>query len=301
MNMTTDYLKLPFVCYKVNIENAGKFLSAGNKVVPFEGALAFALCTGGTLEVTKQGLHYTLNKRDTMIVQPMETAIVENISSDFTCLAVVAGYDFFIEVMDGVLDIPTQIRLGQHPFVRLTEAQYEMIVPLMLTLLERIEAENRSGLTVDQHNLLRRLIISMAESVAYEILRIEIENLDSSIEEQQITQKDHVVHQYILMVYQQFAEHRDVAYYAEQLHLSPHYLSTLVKERTDINASVWIRERVLGEAKRLLDNTLLSVKEIAARLNFPNQSFFGRYFKQYVGVSPAQYKRGNKLNNKKKS
>ena len=43
---------------------------------------------------------------------------------------------------------------------------------------------------------------------------------------------------------------------------------------------------VITEAKYLLDNTDLSIKEIATKLNFPTQSFFGKYFKQYVGISP---------------
>ena len=47
------------------------------------------------------------------------------------------------------------------------------------------------------------------------------------------------------------------------------------------------------EAKYLLDNTDLSIKEIATKLNFPTQSFFGKYFKQYVGISPKEYR--NKL------
>ena len=43
----------------------------------------------------------------------------------------------------------------------------------------------------------------------------------------------------------------------------------------------------------MLDNTDLSIKEIATKLNFPTQSFFGKYFKQYVGISPKEYR--NKL------
>ena len=50
---------------------------------------------------------------------------------------------------------------------------------------------------------------------------------------------------------------------------------------------------VITEAKYLLDNTDLSIKEIATKLNFPTQSFFGKYFKQYVGISPKEYR--NKL------
>lgn len=47
---------------------------------------------------------------------------------------------------------------------------------------------------------------------------------------------------------------------------------------------------VITEAKQLLENSDLTIKEIATKLNFPTQSFFGKYFKQYVGVSPKEYR-----------
>ena len=52
----------------------------------------------------------------------------------------------------------------------------------------------------------------------------------------------------------------------------------------------WIVQMVITEAKQLLENSDLTIKEIATKLNFPTQSFFGKYFKQYVGVSPKEYR-----------
>jgi len=286
----TNYLKLPFQCYMVSAENAGQFLVAGSKVSPFDGILAFALCTAGTLELTKQDVHYTLNQCDTMFILPTETAVMQHISPDFSCLAVVAGYDFYIETVDGILDIPTQIALSQHPFLTLTQQQYQMIVPLMLSLYDRIATDDRSGLSTYQHRLLRKLIISMASTIAYELIHIFVSNMCDATAPSRVARLDQVVQRYIALVFQHFAEHREISFYANQMHLSAHYLSTLVKQRTGVNASAWVRDRVIGEAKRMLDNTTLSVKQIAARLNFPNQSFFGRYFKQHVGLSPAQYR-----------
>ena len=73
-------------------------------------------------------------------------------------------------------------------------------------------------------------------------------------------------------------------------HLAPRYFSAIIKEKSGSNALQWIVQMVITEAKQLLENSDLSIKEIAARLNFPTQSFFGKYFKQYVGVSPKEYR-----------
>lgn len=52
----------------------------------------------------------------------------------------------------------------------------------------------------------------------------------------------------------------------------------------------WIDHFVLLEAQSLLKYTNMSVQEISYQLNFPNQSFFGCYFKRLTGMSPSQYK-----------
>jgi AraC-like DNA-binding protein len=56
------------------------------------------------------------------------------------------------------------------------------------------------------------------------------------------------------------------------------------------SVSEWIDNYVILEAKTLLKYSNMSVQEIAYYLNFPNQSFFGSYFKRNAGMSPSQYK-----------
>lgn len=73
-------------------------------------------------------------------------------------------------------------------------------------------------------------------------------------------------------------------------HITPRYFSAIIKEKTGDSALQWIVRMVITEAKQLLEESDLSIKEIADQLNFPTQSFFGKYFKQYVGVSPKEYR-----------
>ncbi|KAB5217038.1 helix-turn-helix domain-containing protein, partial [Bacteroides ovatus] len=50
-------------------------------------------------------------------------------------------------------------------------------------------------------------------------------------------------------------------------------------------------ELVILEAKALLNSSSMNIQEIADRLNFANQSFFGKYFKHYTGMSPKEYRK----------
>ncbi|MBQ2321378.1 MAG: helix-turn-helix domain-containing protein, partial [Bacteroidales bacterium] len=59
------------------------------------------------------------------------------------------------------------------------------------------------------------------------------------------------------------------------------------------SAAEWINEFAITEAKMLLRFSDMSVQQVAEKLNFSSQSAFGKYFKQYVGVSPKVFRREN--------
>ena len=81
-----------------------------------------------------------------------------------------------------------------------------------------------------------------------------------------------------------------MSFYAKQLNITPKYLSSVVKEVSGKTAARWIDESVILEAKALLKYSGMSIQEIAYHLNFSTQSFFGKYFKRYVGMSPLAYR-----------
>lgn len=88
-----------------------------------------------------------------------------------------------------------------------------------------------------------------------------------------------------------YRQERSVSFYAGKLYVTPKYLSLLVKNVSNRTAGEWIDDYVILEAKALLSSSRMSIQEIADRLNFANQSFFGKYFKQHVGLSPTEYRK----------
>lgn len=81
-----------------------------------------------------------------------------------------------------------------------------------------------------------------------------------------------------------------VKFYADKLCLTPNYLSGVVKDYTGKTATEWVNEFVILEAKIMLTDSELSIQEIAYQLHFTDQSAFGKYFKQLVGISPKLYR-----------
>lgn len=83
---------------------------------------------------------------------------------------------------------------------------------------------------------------------------------------------------------------RSVEFYASKLGISPKYLSIICRAQADKSALRVIDEAVVHRAKELLLQPNLSIQDVASKMNFLSQSFFGKYFKQRVGISPSRYK-----------
>ena len=96
---------------------------------------------------------------------------------------------------------------------------------------------------------------------------------------------------FIKLVEENFRRERRVSWYGERLFITPKYLSETVKLVSQKTPNEWIDNYVLLEIRVLLKNTTMNIKEIAQQLNFPNQSFLGKYFKEHVGMSPSEYRK----------
>ena len=101
---------------------------------------------------------------------------------------------------------------------------------------------------------------------------------------------DELFNTFLSLLREHCSTERSVEFYAQKMGITPKYLSLILKKKSGRNASKLIDEAVVYEAKRLLKYSGLSIREIAIKLNFASQSFFGKYFKQRVGVSPSRYK-----------
>jgi len=79
--------------------------------------------------------------------------------------------------------------------------------------------------------------------------------------------------------------------YASALNLHPNYLSNVVKSRTGKPISAWIADKTIAEAKSLLQNSTISIKEIAYQLGFAESTHFSNYFKKHTNFSPVSYRK----------
>lgn len=96
---------------------------------------------------------------------------------------------------------------------------------------------------------------------------------------------------FIQLVQQHCMAEREVKFYAGRLHITPKYLNQICKTNTGISASMWIQRYTKERIILFLQNKNLSITEIADEMNFSSYSFFTRYVKKVLGMSPSAYRK----------
>lgn len=105
------------------------------------------------------------------------------------------------------------------------------------------------------------------------------------------SRKEELAVRFIGLVGQEFRSHRDVQYYAEKLHISRKHLTRSIKEVYNLTPKEIIDQKIVGEAKVLLQKTELTISELMDELNFTDQAAFSKFFKNNTGLSPLSYRK----------
>ncbi len=105
------------------------------------------------------------------------------------------------------------------------------------------------------------------------------------------TRKEEIFNKFLDLLLEHYKEQHEVAFYADKLFITPQYLTLIIKELTGKTTNKWIDDTLILEARKLLKTTQTTVQQIADLLNFSDQSTFGKFFKKYHGISPAEYRK----------
>lgn len=255
------------------------------------------LCRAGSVELMVDDRPYCIEKGDVYIYMPSTMVRPVKLSDDCECLMVSVDINYVIQGINKISNIESVLYLRDNPFVQVRDIRFTRLLEtfaVMQTKMAEIEKSSFTGLKL---TLVNEIVKSIGSVALFQLLDIFFENKPSV--EKPHSKKDVVFFKFITSLYKNYSKERDVAFYAEELNLSSRYFSSIVKEKSGHSALQWIVHVVIGEIKHQLETTDLTIKELSVRLNFPTQSFFGKYFKQYVGMSPKDYRRKTRAENKK--
>ena len=222
-------------------------------------------------------------KDDVLIIS--ERHVMDNFmaSPDLEGLAIILSARFFRDVIQNVSDISSLFLFSKnHPVINFTQKEADVFISYFNLIKQKM---------TDTDNLFRRDVVrSLMLAMFYDLSNVIYRTRQSSDNRQ--TRADIIFTKFIHLVEGNYKRERRVGWYAEQLCITPKYLSETVKQVSRLTPNEWIDNYVILEIRVLLKNSTRSIKEIAMEMNFPNQSFLGKFFKERVGMSPSEYRKG---------
>lgn len=244
--------------------------------------IVIALCTQGEARYTLDTQEVVVRPGDILIVS--ERHVVSNCraSADLEGMCMVVSVPFFYESIRNVSDVSALFLYSKnHPVMSVTVRDQNVFKEYYQMLLARInEKGNRF-----RRDLVRTLLLAMVYDLSNVINRSRMNVTGRQ------SRPDAIFTQFIQLVEDNCRRERRVSWYAEQLCITAKYLSETVKGVSQHTPNEWIDNYVTLEIRVLLKNSTKNIKEIAKELNFPNQSFLGKFFKERVGMSPTRYRK----------
>ena len=247
-------------------------------------ALIIGVGSEGETSLTSNLQEFRLKKDSLFIFSPKHILQVQS-NNRFKAHLIVIAPDFLKRInIDTKRMMPLFLQFGSLPCMELTHAESQSL----RSFISMVEQELKGPETDFSSEIIGGLIAATIYKVGDILTHYLTEHPE--VDSPMHNRAEEYFKQFTELLGEHYKHERSVGFYARQLCITPKYLTTLIKRISGKSVSEWIDSYVILEAKTLLKYSNMSVQEIAYYLNFPNQSFFGSYFKRNAGMSPSQYK-----------
>ena len=259
-----------------------------------ETSTTMVLCKKGYVDVFFHGKMLRVNQDELLIRIPCATELGPyEFSEDFEFLELAIPNRIFEELMYELMRVEPmwwqkQEYLKAHPLFQLNEVSMEFCETYFhLLKLQMSEPLN---------DYRRQILKLMARAATLEILAYldkMISTEDLNVTRLASNTGDYTFHTFTNLL-REHPHKREVQWFAEQIGITPKYLSEICKERSGKSASEWIADVTIAELKHLLRETTIPIHKIAEQMEFPNASFFCQYTKKHTGLTPNKFRKERK-------
>jgi len=251
-----------------------------NEYFRLQGPLLLLLEKGScSLEVNMN--RYELREGGVFIAFPGQVLRTLRASKDAKPLCIACSTDMMNDMMTQIKDSMQLLLLArQTPYQQREKEDFRQIVASFRYLQQKIRSTRKSHFHY-------QVVMNLFVSITYECASFLMEK---SILPQSSNRKEALFNTFLRNVEKKHRQEHSVKYYADEMFVTPKYLSSVIDEMSGKGAKQWIDDYVALDAKVLLQSTQKDIQEISDLLNFPDVSFFGKFFKRMTGMSPKAFR-----------
>jgi len=236
------------------------------------------ICVKGTSECSINLKPYTATGPCLITIMPGQIVEYKSISDDFTGLIIVLPSKFTDSLMSNTSEhLSMFLVFRENSVIPLGEEMLERMISFF-ELLKQMSREKDHRYRLE---VVRYLTLAFLYGAS---------DFHPLSDNRKMTHQEMLVENFMSLVRTHHKEQRGLKFYAKKMTVSPKHLSKVIKKTSGKSANDWIDDHVMLEAKALLKSTNMTIQQISDELNFPSQSFFGKYFKRVTGMSPSEYK-----------
>lgn len=243
--------------------------------------ILIGLCTRGEVMYQLDTQKQIIKEGDILIVSDRHVVEGYQHSADMEGLCMMLSVNFYREIIQNVSDVSSLFLFSrQHPVMSLEQKEIDTFKEYFQVIKQKISDEANHF----RKDLIKTLLLAMFYDLSNIIYRVKNDGKPQ-------TRAQIIFTRFIKLVEQNFRQERRVSWYAQQLCITPKYLSETVKRASQRTPNEWIDNYIILELRVQLKNSTKTIKEITEELNFPNQSFMGKFFREHVGMSPSEYRK----------
>lgn len=239
----------------------------------------FVLCLEGEIEASINLTQITVRPLNFVTILPGSIFQIHSIKGDLQIYFMGFSSDFInhTNMVKSIVDVLYTIQ--ENPVIELKERAGDLLKDYFSLLIKMYEFYGPKIVKDILHHLLSGML--MGVGALYK---------DKTYNKTNLSKAEQITKEFRHLVMKNYTTQRSVAWYAKRLGITPAHLSTITKQTTGKTCNDIINSMVIMDAKTQLKSTNLSIHDIAYSLNFTNMSFFGKYFKRYVGIGPLEYR-----------
>ena len=234
----------------------------------------------GAATAAIDGNTYYLNSNSLLIVRPNAEFVFQERSIDFEAVCMMYSMTIFHEATRRIEPV----------FISYLFSQSHWRLPSSLSSLLAHYTSLALYLSAQhKHKLHNEMVVSLVRLFFMEMYR-QVDTTHPVITKSETMRAQQLFRKFMEILIKNYTLEHSVQFYANELCISSKYLTQITRRVLNKTPKEVIDSRLFYESVTLLNATELTIQEISNRLGFPNQSYFGRFFKKNSGVSPLVHR-----------